>query len=259
MYAGLEYLDSVLTGRFKSRSTGKKNLVESVSDYETVMRVVAYLISNDKHVNVHSIITNMKFVAKTPGNFFPSAAYMIYKNHCVSGSSVFDPFLGWGGRTLGGVIAGVGRFVGCDLQPNVVDGCQKIASDFATASNTKTEFHNVDSLEFLKNSNEKFGLIFTSPPYFNTENYNVKSDSMGENWLKLFVFPLTEQFRKHLTDDGCVALHLKDITGAPAYTAYYSAMICAGFEEVKKYTYKSGSSSQKICIFKLKERTRNEL
>jgi DNA modification methylase len=113
----------------------------------------------------------------------------------------------------------------------------------------------MDSLEFLKKSNEKFGLIFTSPPYGGTENYCIESDSMGDDWLDSFIIPITKEFSIHLVDGGCVALHLKDITGAPTLTAYHMAMVHAGFKLVNEHIYKSGISSQKIRIYKLDGRS----
>lgn len=80
-------------------------------------------------------------------------------------------------------------------------------------------------------------MIFTSPPYMDTEDYGIQSDSMRADWLDSFVFPLVEQFKSHLAKGGKIALHLKDVKGAPTFTAYHAAMKGCGFEQVARHKY----------------------
>ncbi len=53
-----------------------------------------------------------------------------------------------------------------------------MAADLADSSKSSSEFHHVDALQFLRGTDERFGLIFSSPPYMDTEDYGVESDAV---------------------------------------------------------------------------------
>lgn len=245
---GLSYLDSIFTQRFSSNTIRMPSLVEAVSDYHRIFRALLYITEKGRKYTPESIQSNLKYQIMLPGHFFPSAAASVIAKYLPQGGSFFDPFLGWGGRTLAALCSPASRIVGSDLQPGIAGNCEVMAS--AISGEVSTEFHTVDALEFLKGSDEKFDLIFTSPPYYDTENYGVKSDSMSEDWIDLFVFPFTSELKRHLKPGGKVCLHLKDISGAAALTAYHSGMKASGFSKVAKHRY-SKSWSQAIYVYEV--------
>jgi 16S rRNA G966 N2-methylase RsmD len=158
-------------------------------------------------------------------------------NAYADGKHIFDPFLGWGGRCLGSLCSKALSYTGCDLQPEVVEGCRRVAQDFATLSEVQTEFHHSDCLSFLRSTQDKYDLIFTSPPYMDTENYGIESDAMRQNWLDDFVFSFADECTRHLAPGGHIALHLKDLKGAPTFTAYHAAMKAVGFKQIARHRY----------------------
>lgn len=233
LHAGLSYLDSIFVKRFHSRTTRFPSLIESVNNDWELFRVIVHCVKKGERITPISVISNLRFVVRTPGHFFPSAATAIWKAYHLSDFPSFDPFLGWGGRTLGASAANVHSLIGCDLQPESVSGCRRVARDLGS----EFEFHEVDVLQFLRSSDKTFGFVFTSPPFMDTEDYGVESDSMRQNWLDDFVLPLAREFRRHLAPGGKVALHLKDLKGAPTFTAYHSAMMAAGFKQTARHKY----------------------
>jgi hypothetical protein len=245
---GLDYLDDIFYSRFMANTVSKKSLIEASKDKNEVLKVLVYLVSCGKPITIPSVFSNLKFITKVPGHFFPGAAYSIYDKYALPGVSVFDPFLGWGGRTLGALCANVHEFVGCDLQSGVVDGCKKIYDDFKPLSTTSCEFHQQNCLDFLRSSEKKFGLIFASPPYMNYENYNVKSDLTSGECISEFILPFIGECKKHLLDNGKLILHLKDVKGAPAFTAYFAVVTALGFKQIEHHKY-GRNSSQSICVF----------
>lgn len=234
---GLKYLDSIFTNRFRASTQGHSSLMASLDDPDLLLRVVAHIVRSGDVVTSASVLKNLKFVVRAPGHFFPASAHAIWAKYSVPGLPVFDPCLGWGGRSLGAMTANLTRLVGCDVQADVVANCRAVADGFSSVSTTTSEFHHVDSLQFLRGSSEMFGMIFTSPPYMDTEDYGVESDAMRQDWLDDFVLPLAREFRRHLVPEGKVALHLKDLKGAPTFTAYHSAMMAAGFKQVARHKY----------------------
>jgi 16S rRNA G966 N2-methylase RsmD/predicted Fe-S protein YdhL (DUF1289 family) len=242
---GLSYLDSIFGVRYSTSTADFVSLNNAVNDKHLLIR---HLILKESIITPALILGNLKYVVRTPGHFFPMAAASVYKKY--GGKRIFDPFLGWGGRTLGAICSNVDEFVGCDLQKEVVDGCKKVSDDFLGLSCTKTEFYNVDSLEYLKSQSRGFDLIFTSPPFMDTEKYGVESDSMKQGWLDSFVFPFVHECARNLNQGGCLALHLKDIKGAPTFTAYHAATKAAGLKQVGKHKY-GRTWTQAIYVYSL--------
>jgi len=236
-FTGLKYLDGIFLNRFRAKNANGQSLMDSIVDPRKVLRVVSHLVRSGERVTVPSILSNMKFVSRVPGHFFPAAAAAVWRAYAPTGLPVLDPFLGWGGRTLGAFCSGVPRIVGCDLQSESVDGCRSVASDFSVFSNVSAEFHNMDALRLLESTDERFGMIFSSPPYMASEDYGVESDAMRQDWLDRFVFPFTEACARRLAPGGKVALHLKDLKGAPTFTAYHMSMKAAGFRQVARHKY----------------------
>jgi 16S rRNA G966 N2-methylase RsmD len=246
---GLSFLDSLFVKRFESKTVGNISLSDAVRDEKSVLRVVTHLVKSGDRVSPASVLSNLKFLVRTPGHFFPGAACAIWSKYAIPGMACFDPFLGWGGRTLGAICSNVSEFVGCDLQRSTIEACCEVAEAFSGVSSTVSKFHCADAVEFLRSTDRMFGMVLTSPPYMDTENYGVESDSMRAGWIDSFVFPLIEQINSHLADGGHVALHLKDVKGAPTLTAYHSAMKAFGFKQVARHKY-GRTWTQSVYVYK---------
>lgn len=81
---------------------------------------------------------------------------------------ILDFSSGWGDRLIGALANHV-YYVGVDPNPCVHRGYQKIIKEF----NCKPEPHLIiDKFQSAKLPDIQFDLIFTSPPYFNLENYS---------------------------------------------------------------------------------------
>jgi SAM-dependent methyltransferase len=245
---GVSYLDTLFLNRFRSKTSRFPPLVEASEDSGLILRVAVHLLKRGDKVTPASVLSNLKFLSRTPGHFFPMAACSVWKKYVMPGLPVLDPFLGWGGRTMGALCADVHRIVGCDLQDETVEACRQLAVDFSQSSSSISEFHNADALKFMRSTDEKFGVIFSSPPYSDSEDYGVESDAMGDDWLDSFVIPFVSECRRILAPGGVVALHLKDISGAPTFTAYHSSLISSGFRRVASHRY-GGTWTQSVHVY----------
>ena len=109
-------------------------------------------------------------------NFRPTAAAALYdifveKDSPLEGTSagtVWDPSMGYGGRLLGAIAAGV-NYIGTDPCIPTYEGLLKIKEDFG---------HNHKVYRLLRRGSETFvpqadslDFVFTSPPYFGWEAY----------------------------------------------------------------------------------------
>jgi hypothetical protein len=111
---------------------------------------------------------------------------------------VFDPCSGWGGRMLGTLAAGsTTYYCGCEPDPNTCTGLLNILSDAAIpeSDTNRAEIWNepVEKVLPIVQTEEKYDMILTSPPYFNLELYTSGEqstltyptwDEWVTNWLK---------------------------------------------------------------------------
>ena len=122
--------------------------------------------------------------AQTVSNFRPSVARYIYDRYGGEGY-VFDPCMGFGGRMIGAISSPrVKHYEGCDPNTETFNGLSKMAKNLQDT--TKVVLNNIGVEEY--ESDDKFDLVFTSPPYFDTEKY---SDEETQSYIK---FPTYEKW-----------------------------------------------------------------
>lgn len=129
-FDGLSYLDSLFPHRFNSCSGQNCSFIDFWNDDLEILRVVAYVVADGRIPTPKIISTNVKFNSSLPAHFYPSAASALVRKYA-SGGDVIDPFLGWGGRTLGALCGGAKSICGTDLQPESVDGCRRLVDYYA--------------------------------------------------------------------------------------------------------------------------------
>ncbi len=122
-------------------------------------------------VNIYSLVRTIARMYKdfTPvGIFKPWIAKHIYETLLPNGGTIIDPCMGWGGRLLGTLDSNY-NYIGYDLNPNVILAHEKIKKFVGSRFTNSTEFHLADSSKILW---PKGDLLFTSPPYDDTEHYH---------------------------------------------------------------------------------------
>ena len=131
-------------------------------------------------------------------NFRPTAAAAMYdvfvdKDSPLEGTeagTVWDPSMGYGGRLLGAIAAGV-NYIGTDPCIPTFEGLEKIRDDYG---------HKDKSYTLLRQGSETFAppdnsvdFVFTSPPYFGWEAYGDEPEqssikfSTSDIWKEKFL------------------------------------------------------------------------
>ena len=130
--------------------------------------------------------------------------------------SVLDFSSGWGDRLIGSIAAGV-RYVGVDPNECLIDGYKKIIDTFAE---DKTSYTMINSpFQQADIGDEKFDLVFTSPPYFDLEIYaDAATQSTSEfsnldDWFEGFLMSSLEKAWKSLNDHGHMVIVINNIRG----------------------------------------------
>jgi hypothetical protein len=146
-------------------------------------------------------------------NFRPSAAAAIYDKYCESDSVVWDMSAGFGGRLVGAIRSGkVKTYIGNDPSTPTFDGLNKMANDFPLIN---IILKKSGSEEFKPDEN--VDLCFTSPPYFNTENYSDEITqschkfSSVESWNENFLRKTIQNCRDVLKENGKLILNVANV------------------------------------------------
>jgi hypothetical protein len=109
-------------------------------------------------------------------DFQPYLARDIYKYYCKDGAKILDPCAGWGGRLLG-VYSSLLKdlsYTATDPCKTTYDGLLKL-DDFLKGSGLKVNTKLInDCYENVKFKPHSFDFAFTSPPYFDTEQYSTE-------------------------------------------------------------------------------------
>lgn len=140
-----------------------------------------------------SIRLGGKGVASKPSNFPIKHADEILKLYNVNGN-YYDPSCGWGVRLMSALRNGLNYF-GTDPNYLLVEQLENLACDYkkVNGDNGKAvDIRPTGSEVFHEDWVGKMGLCFTSPPYFNLEDYKIGDQSWEEgtsyeSWLKNYL------------------------------------------------------------------------
>ena len=165
------------------------------------------------HINWHTLrecIVLRKYLAS---QFPPAVAKELY--NLFDAKHVFDFSMGWGDRLAGFYASNAETYYGTDPNIAVYKNYENQNKLYGT---TKTTVFKNSPAEDLDLSNEKFDMIFTSPPYFNVEQYSTdESQSYKrygtdiELWLKDFLFATIDKCWNSLEDKGTMIINISDI------------------------------------------------
>jgi len=159
-------------------------------------------------------------------NFKPVIAKFIYDNYCSREGKILDPCSGYSGRLAGCIASNRDlHYHGIDPDGQTAVGNMEISSFFSTQYDVLGEriykynfrFDLGCAEEIMPELNDKYDLIFTSPPFFNTEIYN-DDHSQSSNrfnkynvWLNDFLFRIVDESYRLLNDNGSLVLNVKNL------------------------------------------------
>jgi len=133
--------------------------------------------------------------------------YEIYKFHCGSVGmikpitikrilqiykpiSVLDPFMGWGSSLVSCCAMNIPHFYGIEINTNLVtpyNEMTKLLTKIGTITDIHLKFMNSVDVDFSKIN---YDFVFTSPPYYNKEQYWNGSEFIKltkEQWNELYI------------------------------------------------------------------------
>lgn len=165
-----------------------------------------------------------KFEHNSIAAFPPSQ--MIYALEKYKPNVILDPTMGWGGRLLGACALGATQYIGIDSNTDLVLPYHNLKTYVDKMNSSKTHlslmFRDCLSLDY---STLKYDCVFSSPPYYNIEQYANQPQLFRTktDWNELFYRPLVTRTYDGLAENGTYALNvspeifgfIKTILGKP--------------------------------------------
>lgn len=110
--------------------------------------------------------------------------------------NVLDMSSGWGDRLIGAMLSNINSYTGVDPNPCLHPHYEQIIKLFRSRSvNPKAEYTMInDGFQNITIDKSIFDLVYTSPPYFDYEQYStddnqsVSSVDTEDNWLEKFMY-----------------------------------------------------------------------
>lgn len=209
---------NIIKSRFRSfwqaSNKGRKSPVEAWQDQDIMRDIIKYRVGLGSREEYHGlglkqIIQGMNVNRYLVSFFKPELAAAIYKHYLGDKEKpvVFDPSMGFGARLLAfKSLYPDGTYIGCEPNLETFKELQALVQE---AGFTNVTLYNC-KLEDLEQIPE-YDLGFTSPPYFNIEDYRNGveyqdfSDWQEKFWNKLVSLPnmyinINEQLLEQLAD-----------------------------------------------------------
>jgi len=197
--------------------------------------------------------------AQRVSNFRPTVAKYIYDTYGNQGK-VLDFSAGYGGRLIGALSSSINYYMGVDpCQPTV----KKLHDIICDTPSTKGVMIWENAFEDISFDENAYDLIFSSPPYFNTEHYaNASTQSWvryetKELWREKFLKEVMDRSYTYLKNDGYFIINVANVKTYPELELDTIGLaLNAGFRHVKTYKMalsnlmKSGFKYEPIFVFK---------
>ena len=150
-------------------------------------------------------------------NFKPMSAKFIYEKFTPEGGTVYDFASGFGGRMLGASTSKKNfKYIGTDPNTKTFNNQIKLKNLIVEAlPHAHIEIHNIPS-EDLTLPDESVDFAFSSPPYFNLEEYSDEETQsyhkfpVYKQWLEGYVRPTMTKVFSALKKDANMVVNIAD-------------------------------------------------
>ncbi len=157
--------------------------------------------------------------AKSVSNFKPTVSKYIYNKYVPIGGKILDPCCGYGGRLLGFLGSHCGEYHGVDPCVKTIQGNKNMWHDYKIFNhyNKKVRFFN-NAFEDEIPIDDDYDLVFTSPPYYDTEKYDEGNPNQSwikyktyDKWKSGFLEVLVNKSYSKLKHKGLFALNIANV------------------------------------------------
>lgn len=195
--------------RYRARHHATKlSAFEAWFDTDALQKAVRLQLDSGHPVTSSRVLRAVVMYQRTPSVFRPVVARYIYQTYAY-GKVVWDPCSGFGGRLMGACSAGVSTYIGTDIEPETVSGNERLANALGFEDQCRLVVSEAETFD-----PGPVDLVFTSPPYFNLEEYGTFSAadmakySSPQSWFHGFLAPVVQTSFHRLSSGGHLILNL---------------------------------------------------
>lgn len=203
---------------------GSKWSVEDVFNSKEILGMFkARTQTNTKIFDSPNLITNIETairlgghnIASMPPNFPIKAARNITNKYNIN-NNWYDFSCGWGVRLLCAMSSKINYF-GTDPNYLLTERLAQLTEDYRQniGLTTKVDIRTQGSEIFIPEWENAIGLAFSSPPYFDLEDYVIGNQSYNPDisytqWKENYLLPTLKNINMYLVNNGILALNIKN-------------------------------------------------
>lgn len=208
----------------KVQLKGSKWTVEEVFQSKELLGIFkAKTLTNNRVFDSDNLATNIETairlgghsVAAFPSNFPIKIAKEIVNKYNIN-NNWYDFSCGWGVRLLTALIQGI-NYYGTDPNYLLTERLFQLTSDYKKLFDIQNtiDIRTQGSEIFIPEWENIIGLAFSSPPYFDLEDYTIGKQSYNKNisydqWKNNYLIPTISNIYKYLINDGILAFNIKN-------------------------------------------------
>jgi 16S rRNA G966 N2-methylase RsmD len=169
------------------------------------------LVKKNQLINPHNLREELYNNVKECSSFKPN--HLIYIIKLFNAKSVLDPSSGWGDRLVACMAKDI-RYVGVDPNDDLHSVYKEMIKFFIPKNKQKKFTMIENTIQNAKLPNEKFDLVFTSPPYFKIEQYSNKGrviDCNEDDWFNNFMKPMITKTCNKIIQGGHLVLVINQL------------------------------------------------
>lgn len=185
--------------------------------YRTTLNKKVFLDTDSVRRKIDTIfrIGAMGLVSR-PSNFPIKNVDEILEKYNIN-NNWYDFSCGWGARLIGALKNKI-NYYGTEPNYLLTERLNGLANDYKKTLNQDTivDIRTQGSEEFIPEWENKMGVAFSSPPYFDLEDYKIGNQSYKEGtsyqqWLDNYLEPTIKNIYKYLIDDGVFLINIKNL------------------------------------------------
>lgn len=154
-------------------------------------------------------------VASKPSNFPVKVADKIIKQYNIN-NLIYDFSCGWGVRLLCSLRNGL-DYYGTDPNYILDERLESLGTLYkqTCSINNEIKIYRHGSEKYIEELNNKIGLAFSSPPYYNLEDYKIGNQSYCEGvtyeqWKNNYLIPTINNIYEYLISEGIFAININN-------------------------------------------------
>lgn len=224
---------------------GRSWSIEDVLNHNDLIRTFyARIVSNEKlfpktenlmHLFKKVFQLGGKGIASLCSNYPLKSANDVIKKYNIN-DHYYDFSCGWGVRLLGAMNNRV-KYYGTDPNHLLVDRLIQMKQDYNLVNNITSvvDIRCTGSEVFHPDWENKIGLSFSSPPYYNLEDYRIGGQSYTEGttydeWLDSYMTSTLKNIQRYVIDGGYILINIKNYKKYLMFDDVFSICVSLGLK-----------------------------